>query len=79
MSLVEPDLGDEDGTNRSKVNTTSYYEDKAIGYSFRVVRGNETAWLSPKEPRPGLVEIKVGVLLPFHQTDSNWTRQLTLR
>lgn len=79
MSLLEPDLVDGDGTNRSNINSTSYYEDKVTGYSFQVVRGNETVWLSPREQRPGLTEIKVGVLLPFYQTDSNWTRQLTLR
>ncbi|KAF7729898.1 hypothetical protein EC973_003632 [Apophysomyces ossiformis] len=54
-----------------------HYFDKSNNFSFVVSRHNDTTFISPTMTE-GLVELRIGVLLPFHQKDSEATKKLTL-
>ncbi|ORZ15702.1 periplasmic binding protein-like I [Absidia repens] len=53
------------------------FHDVANNFTFTLTRKNGTAFISPLETT-GLTELKVGVLLPFHQKDNEWTKTITL-
>ncbi|ORX61729.1 periplasmic binding protein-like I [Hesseltinella vesiculosa] len=53
------------------------YVDSSNNFTFTVARKNGTAYISPLNTA-GLVELKIGVLLPFHQHDNEWTKMVTL-
>ncbi|KAI9313825.1 periplasmic binding protein-like I [Dichotomocladium elegans] len=59
--------------------TISFHVDNRNGqlYEYSITRNNTTTIVSPRHPNQP-IEIKIGVLLPFHQTQDNWTRELTL-
>ncbi|CAO3612776.1 unnamed protein product [Cunninghamella blakesleeana] len=57
--------------------TKQIYHDLANGFNFTVTRKNGTVYISPLNTE-GLVELKIGVLLPIHQQDSNYTQVITL-
>lgn len=56
-----------------------YYTDNYNNYTFSVSRKGETTFIRPTFHDPNLIELKVGVLLPFHQNNNNWTRIMTMR
>lgn len=54
--------------------------DKFNNYTFAVSRRRETTFISPyNRDDKSLIELKVGVLLPFHQNNNGWTRVMTMR
>ncbi|KAI8343028.1 periplasmic binding protein-like I [Chlamydoabsidia padenii] len=57
--------------------TRRIYHDKANNFTFTLTRKNGTAFISPLETN-GRTELKIGVLLPFHQNDNEWTKMITL-
>lgn len=64
-------------TNTSSINvpaTPSIMED----YSFVMRKENGSTYIYPNNIQPGWTELKVGVLMPFHQQGNNYTRELTL-
>ncbi|KAI8097085.1 periplasmic binding protein-like I [Halteromyces radiatus] len=69
-----PNALDNDIKNTNSVNT---YHDTANNFTFTLTRKNGTAYISPVQTE-GLTELKIGVLLPFHQQDNNWTKTITL-
>jgi hypothetical protein len=64
--------------NRADTNAQHTYHDSANNFTFTLTRRNGTAYISPLETT-GRTELKVGVLLPFHQNDNDWTKIITLR
>lgn len=47
--------------------------------TFIVRQSNGATYISPRIVDPSWVELKIGVLLPFHQQGNYWTKELTLR
>ncbi|CEP13767.1 hypothetical protein [Parasitella parasitica] len=47
-------------------------------YTFLVSRRRGSTFIYPSERDKSLVELRVGVLLPFHQNNDPWTRTVTL-
>ncbi|EPB88722.1 hypothetical protein HMPREF1544_04481 [Mucor circinelloides 1006PhL] len=47
-------------------------------YTFQVARKKGTTFINPSARNDSLVELKVGVLLPFHQNNNGWTRVMTM-
>ncbi|KAI9313077.1 periplasmic binding protein-like I [Dichotomocladium elegans] len=45
---------------------------------FIVREANGSTYLAPRNVQPDWVELKVGVLLPFHQQGNNYTKELTV-
>ncbi|KAI7907044.1 periplasmic binding protein-like I [Cokeromyces recurvatus] len=52
--------------------------DKFNNYTFSVSRQKGTTFISPVINNQSLVELKLGVLLPFHQNNNGWTRVMTI-
>ncbi|KAI9486341.1 MAG: periplasmic binding protein-like I [Benjaminiella poitrasii] len=52
--------------------------DNFNNYTFSVARRKGTTFISPVLNNDTLVELKVGVLLPFHQSNNGWTRIMTI-
>jgi hypothetical protein len=48
-------------------------------YTFSVTRKKGTTFINPSFKDDSLIELKVGVLLPFHQNNNNRTRIMTMR
>jgi hypothetical protein len=48
-------------------------------YTFAVARKKGTTFINPSVQDQSLIELKVGVLLPFHQSNNEWTRVMTMR
>ncbi|KAI8147771.1 periplasmic binding protein-like I [Fennellomyces sp. T-0311] len=70
---------DDDDTNISNIGSVSYFRDQVNDYEFSVSRRNGTTFISPRFPTmEQRVELKIGILLPYHQENSKWTRELTL-
>lgn len=63
--------------NQTQTNTTN--ATTLDGFTVRHTDG--ATFLEPLalKANPSLTELKVGVLLPFHQQNNNWTKELTLR
>lgn len=60
--------------------TSTYYYDKFNNYTFFVTRKRGSTFISPGLlDQSSLIEIKVGVLLPFHQSNDGWTKMMTMR
>lgn len=56
--------------------------DSFNNYTFSVARRQGTTFINPvynNNNNSSLVELKVGVLLPFHQNNNGWTRVMTMR
>jgi hypothetical protein len=53
--------------------------DSYNNYTFAVARKKGTTFINPIFGNNSLVELKVGVLLPFHQSNNGWTRVMTMR
>lgn len=53
--------------------------DQFNNYTFTVSRKRGTTFISPFNKNETQVELKVGVLLPFHQNNNGWTRVMTMR
>jgi hypothetical protein len=54
--------------------------DKFNNYTFAVERKKGTTFINPSGIQDqSLIELKVGVLLPFHQNNNEWTRVMTMR
>lgn len=60
--------------NAAIINTPSIMQD----YSFVMRKENGSTYIYPNNIQPGWTELKVGVLMPFHQQGNNYTRELTL-
>ncbi|ORE16964.1 periplasmic binding protein-like I [Rhizopus microsporus] len=59
--------------------TSTYYYDKFNNYTFFVTRKRGSTFISPGLlDQSSLIEIKVGVLLPFHQSNDGWTKMMTM-
>ncbi|KAI8059240.1 periplasmic binding protein-like I [Gongronella butleri] len=56
---------------------SNVYFDAANNYTFGVARKNGTTYISPVNT-VGRTELKIGVLLPFHQHDNELTKMITL-
>ncbi|KAI9496049.1 periplasmic binding protein-like I [Zychaea mexicana] len=69
------DDADTDVTNFGSV---SYFQDQVNSYEFSVTRYNGSTYVSPRFKQKQRVELKIGILLPFHQKNDNYTRELTL-
>ena len=64
----------------SKIDLNSFqFHDQLNNYTFSVGRKNGATFIRPATIDPSLVELKVGVLLPFHQSNNGWTRVMTMR
>lgn len=48
-------------------------------YTFQVARRKGATFINPASRNDSLIELKVGVLLPFHQNNNGWTRVMTMR
>lgn len=68
----------DDPVEHTNVGRIAYYTDEVHNYEFRVEHKNGSTVISPREPGER-VELKIGILLPFHQTSDNVTRELTIR
>ncbi|ORY93043.1 periplasmic binding protein-like I [Syncephalastrum racemosum] len=77
MSLVH-DAVDDDDTDTTNTGSNTTYFDSVNNYTFTVSRQNGSTYLRPRYPPPNAVEIRVGVLLPYHQNFSAYTTELTL-
>lgn len=53
--------------------------DEYNNYTFSVARKKGTTFINPVVKDSSLVELKIGVLLPFHQNNNGWTRVMTMR
>lgn len=53
--------------------------DEYNDYTFSVARKKGTTFIYPVVNDTSLIELKVGVLLPFHQNNNGWTRVMTMR
>ncbi|ORZ05093.1 periplasmic binding protein-like I [Absidia repens] len=53
------------------------FHDYYYNFTFTLARKNDTVYVSPLQTQ-GLTELKIGVLLPFHQHDNDWTKMITL-
>ncbi|KAI9251354.1 periplasmic binding protein-like I [Phascolomyces articulosus] len=69
---------DDIDTNIHNIGSISHFTDEVTGYEFSVFRYNGSTFISPRSPPPQRVELKIGILAPFHQKNDNYTRQLTL-
>ncbi|CDS08588.1 hypothetical protein LRAMOSA09949 [Lichtheimia ramosa] len=67
----------DDPVEHTNVGRIAYYTDEVHNYEFRVEHKNGSTVISPREPGER-VELKIGILLPFHQTSDNVTRELTI-
>ncbi|KAI8376579.1 uncharacterized protein BYT42DRAFT_534211 [Radiomyces spectabilis] len=61
---------------QSNAPLTEYF-DALNNITFSIHHKNSTTYISPQNVG-NLTELKVGVLLPFHQHDNNWTKIITL-
>lgn len=79
-------------TDHSKFYNSAYIDDNVMqnfspfhcydaynNYTFSVTRRKGTTFISPSLKDESLIELKVGVLLPFHQNDNNRTKIMTMR
>ncbi|KAI7858643.1 periplasmic binding protein-like I [Circinella umbellata] len=69
---------DDTGTNARNFGSISHFYDQVNGYEFSVLRYNGSTYVSPRSVPPQRVELKIGILAPFHQQNDNYTRELTL-
>lgn len=53
--------------------------DNYNNYTFKVARRKGATFINPASRNDSLIELKVGVLLPFHQNNNGWTRVMTMR
>lgn len=61
-------------------NDAYYFHDNFNNYTFSVAKQRGSTFISPMTAdNSTLIEIKVGVLLPFHQNNDNWTKIMTMR
>lgn len=58
---------------------TFHCQDDYNNYAFSVHRSKGTTFIHPAVRNDSLVELKVGVLLPFHQSGNNKTKVMTMR
>lgn len=89
MSLTDNTSGVEEPKTSTSTATAlneqhvTYNDDPAklakLDPNITVVRKNGATYISPRVVDPSWIELKVGVLLPFHQQGNAWTRELTLR
>ena len=70
---------DDIGTNTRNFGSISHFYDQVTGYEFSVLRYNGSTYVSPRSVPPQRIELKIGILAPFHQQNDNYTRELTLR
>lgn len=71
---IQPQANISSSANAALVNTPSIMQD----YSFVMRKENGSTYIYPNNIQPGWTELKVGVLMPFHQQGNNYTRELTL-
>ncbi|KAI9257749.1 periplasmic binding protein-like I [Helicostylum pulchrum] len=57
---------------------TFHCQDEYNNYAFSVHRSKGTTFIHPALRNDSLVELKVGVLLPFHQSGNNKTKVMTM-
>ncbi|KAI8979828.1 periplasmic binding protein-like I [Mycotypha africana] len=57
---------------------SSLYFDSFNNYTFSVVRRKGSTFINPVIKNNSLTELKIGVLLPFHQNNDGWTRVMTM-
>lgn len=67
-----------DDTGTSEFNSFQAH-DRYNNYTFTVSRTRGTTFISPYNKDASQIELKVGVLLPFHQNNNGWTRVMTMR
>ncbi|KAI9018770.1 periplasmic binding protein-like I [Phycomyces nitens] len=77
--LINPAFGHGHSTQTPNAKTHSSYlqYDASNNFTFVVSHRNGSTFVSPFVTT-NLTELRVGVLLPFHQTDNNSTMQITL-
>lgn len=55
------------------------FHDTFNNYTFSVTKKKDTTFIRPTLQDQSLIELKVGVLLPFNQNNNEWTRVMTMR
>lgn len=55
------------------------FQDDYNNYAFSIRKRKSTTFVYPAVKNDSLVELKVGVLLPFHQNGNNKTKIMTMR
>lgn len=72
---IQPQANISSSADTALVNTPSTIMQD---YSFVMRKENGSTYIYPNNIQPGWTELKVGVLMPFHQQGNNYTRELTL-
>ncbi|KAI8989372.1 periplasmic binding protein-like I [Pilobolus umbonatus] len=78
MEIISVGLNQTIDENGIQEFNTFQFHDKYNNYTFSVTRTKGTTIISPAYIPEHLIELKVGVLLPFHQNNNGWTRIMTI-